>query len=76
MAITGHGLEFLALDGTVRLSLDPEEAVGQLDGTLAWDLTDAPWLAGEQLMVRVRRLPPSAPAPSGLAAVAAATDTR
>lgn len=75
-AITGHGLEFLALDGTVQLSLDPEEAVEQPDGTLAWDLTDAPWLGGEQLMVRVRRPPPSAPAPSSLAAVAAATDKR
>ncbi|MCE2463434.1 MAG: cadherin repeat domain-containing protein [Dehalococcoidia bacterium] len=54
MALTGYVLDFIALDGTVALSLD-----GGVDtvsgGTLSRSVASQPWQAGDQLMLRIRK---------------------
>ena len=50
-------IDFIALDGSVSLSLDFDEAVmNRGSGALTWKMLDQPWKAGEKLMIRIRRV--------------------
>ena len=51
-----HVLDFIELDGSVSLSLAIDDAT-DTDGTLSWPVPTQPWENGDQLMLRVRRLP-------------------
>ena len=56
-----HILDFIALDGTVSLSLDVADAtVDETAGTLSWSTATKPWRHGDQLMLRIREAEPSA----------------
>ena len=59
--VTGHILDFIALDGTVSLSLAVADAAEDA-GTLSWTVASQPWNAGDKMMLRVRK----APAPPGV----------
>ena len=59
--VTGHILDFIALDGTVSLSLAVADAAEDA-GTLTWPVASQPWNAGDKMMLRVRK----APAPPGV----------
>ena len=50
-------LDFIALDGSVFLSLAVADATSA-DGVLAWEVTPQPWTAGDQLMLRIHQPPP------------------
>ena len=52
-SLTGHALDFIALDGSVALSLDGGAAAGSA-GALTWNVAAQPWQAGDQLMLRIR----------------------
>ena len=52
----GHVLDFIELDGSVSLSLAIDDAT-DTDGTLSWPVATQPWENGDQLMLRVRRVP-------------------
>ena len=52
--VTGHALDFIALDGSVSLSLDVADATDD-SGTLVWSIATQPWNAGDQLMLRIRK---------------------
>ena len=67
-ALVGQILEFIALDGTVALTLDVAEAEVDGVGGLIWRVSQAPWRGGQKLMLRVRQKLPSAPAPGRLTA--------
>ena len=56
--VTNHILDFIALDGSVTLSLDVSDAT-EADGVLSWSVADAPWSAGDKLMLRIRQPRPS-----------------
>ena len=58
--VTDHILDFIALDGSVLLSLDVTDAT-TTDGALSWTVTPAPWSAGDKLMLRIRLPRPSSP---------------
>ena len=53
--VTGHVLDFIALDGTVSLSLDVSNATKDDDGVLTWAVPTEPWSPGAKLMLRIRR---------------------
>ena len=56
-ALAGHDLEFIAQDGTIALTLDPDSVAAS--STLTFALTSAPWAAGDKMMLRVRKdIPP------------------
>ena len=55
--VTGHTLDFIALDGSVSLSLDVANAT-EADGALTWTVPIQPWSAGDKLMLRIRRVTP------------------
>ena len=51
-----HHMDFIALDGSISLRLDFDDAVGvEQDGTraLAWNVCDQPWESGDLLMLRM-----------------------
>ena len=53
--LTGHVLEFIALDGTIALTLDAASATSDTTaGTLSWPVVSQPWSDGDQLMLRIR----------------------
>ena len=52
--VTDHILDFIALDGSVALSLDVVDAT-TTDGVLSWEVTPQPWDGGDQLMLRIRQ---------------------
>ena len=53
-SIAGHTVEFIALDGSVPLSLPVAEAqVDETNGTLTWKVESQPWQSGDKLMLRV-----------------------
>ena len=52
-ALSGHALDFIALEGSVALSLDGGAATAS-GGTLTWSVPDQPWQAGDLLMLRIR----------------------
>ena len=56
-ALAGHDLEFIAVDGAVALTLDPDTAGAS--SPLAFAVASAPWAAGDEMMLRVTKdLPP------------------
>ena len=55
--VTGHVLDFIALDGATTLSLDVVDATDD-SGTLVWSVATQPWSPGDKLMLRVRRITP------------------
>ena len=55
VSLSGHVLDFIALDGNVSLSLFATDAtVGSVAGTYSWPMTTRPWENGDQLMLRIR----------------------
>ncbi len=52
--LTQHILEFLALDGSIALTLSGSDAVAT-DGALTWAVANQPWSDGDELMLRIRR---------------------
>ncbi len=57
-ALASTTLDFIALDGSTALSLDPDVATSTSTGAaLTWDVSPAPWKAGDQLMLRVTKDP-------------------
>ena len=53
-SIAGHTVDFIALDGSVSLSLAADEAqVDATNGTLTWKVESQPWQSGEKLMLRI-----------------------
>ena len=55
--LAGRHIDFIALDGSVSLRLDFDDAtvVTADDGTqaLSWGVCDQPWEDGDQLMIRI-----------------------
>ena len=61
--LANHIVEFIELDGTLSLSLDPANAtVDATTDTLSWAAASQPWEDGDKLMVRIREARPYAPA--------------
>ena len=55
VSLEGHAIDFIALDGSVSLSLDFDEAsVKRVSGALTWTVSNRPWQAGDKLMIRIR----------------------
>ncbi|MYB50301.1 MAG: hypothetical protein F4X72_13735 [Dehalococcoidia bacterium] len=53
-AITGHTLDFIALDGSVSLSLNAADAtLDPANNTLSWPISEQPWHDGDKLMLRI-----------------------
>ena len=53
--MAGHAVNFIALDGSVPLSLQVADAtVDATTETLSWTVTSQPWQSGDKLMLRVR----------------------
>ena len=77
MALSGHTLDLIALDGTTALSLDGGAAAVS-GGTLTWSVATQPWQSGDKLMLRLRdapapdptSTPTSAPTPTNAFSVA------
>ena len=72
-ALNGLIVEFIDLDGTLSLSLDPagatvdtgsESGTSAANDTLSWSVSSQPWEDGDKLMVRIREVRPYAPAPT------------
>ena len=56
--IAGHAVDFIALDGSVSLSLNVADAtVDAPNNTLSWSAASQPWHSGDKLMVRIREAP-------------------
>ena len=54
--MAGHTVNFIALDGSVPLSLQVADAtVDATTGTLSWTVTSQPWQNGDELMLRVHQ---------------------
>ena len=51
--LSGSRLDFIALDGSVYLSLSSLDAQSQGNGTFAWDVEYQPWRDGDELMIRI-----------------------
>ena len=72
-SLAGHAVDFIALDGSVSLTLSFDDAT-QSGGTLTWSVASQPWQAGDLLMLRIRSTnviipPPTAtPTPTPTAA--------
>ena len=57
--LVGYTVDFIALDGSVSLTLSFDDAVAGDDSSLlTWALPDQPWHAGDQLMLRIREARP------------------
>ncbi len=55
-SLSGHTLDFIALDGSVDPSLPVSSATADsAAGTLTWAVPLQPWRDGDQLMLRIRR---------------------
>ena len=53
--LANHVLDFIALDGSVALSLGVDDAtVDAANNTLSWTVAEQPWHDGDTLMVRIR----------------------
>ena len=56
VSLRGYALDFIALDGTVSLSLRVADATADgTEGTLSWSVPSQPWESGDRLMLRIRR---------------------
>ena len=54
-SLSGHVLDFIALDGSVSLSLLTADAtLDSTAGTYSWPMTTEPWENGDKLMLRIR----------------------
>ena len=54
-AIANHIVDFIALDGSVSLSLNVTTAtVDAANDTLSWPVASRPWRSGDKLMLRIR----------------------
>ncbi len=65
--IANHILDFIALDGSVTLSLNVADAtVDAANDTLSWPVASQPWHSGDKLMLRIRELrsPTATPDPA------------
>ena len=57
-SLSGHTLDFIALDGSVDPSLPVSSATADsAAGTLTWAVPVQPWRDGDQLMLRIRPAP-------------------
>ena len=67
ISLSGYTLDFIALDGSIPLSLPADNAVSNPDAaTLAWPVPHQPWRPGDKLMLRIREdsaPPPPTPTP-------------
>ncbi len=54
VSLSGHALDFLALNGSVSLSLGGSAATAS-GNTLTWTVATQPWQAGDKLMLRIRQ---------------------
>ena len=63
VSLSGHKLNFIALDGTVAHSLDGGAATVS-GGTLTWSVASQPWQAGDKLMLRIRQTGAGTPTPT------------
>ena len=60
-SLSGHTLDFIALDGSVDPSLAVSSATADsAAGTLTWAVPEQPWRDGDQLMLRIRAAAASA----------------
>ena len=58
VALGGHVLDFIEMDGSVSLSLDvTDAAIDAANNTLSWSVASQPWEDGDTLMLRIRRGP-------------------
>ena len=58
-ALAGHILDFIALDGSVSLSLNIDEAtLDPNNHTLIWPIFEQPWHHGDKLMLRISKPAP------------------
>ena len=56
--VASHAVDFIALDGSVSLSLDVADAAVDLaSNTLSWPVASRPWGSGDKLMLRIREAP-------------------
>ena len=56
LSLAGHHADFIALDGSVSLRLDFDDATETVAGTkrtLAWNVCAQPWKSGDLLMLRI-----------------------
>ncbi len=66
VSLSGQVLEFIALDGSIALSLLTDNAtVDSTAGTYTWSMSSQPWSNGDKLMLRLREAttPPTTPTP-------------
>ena len=58
--LANHALDFIALDGSVSLSLVADDAtIDDANNTLSWTVAEQPWHDGDKLMVRIRKALPA-----------------
>ncbi len=80
-SLSGLALDFIALDGTVALTLPASSAkTDSAAGTLRWSMLNSPWQAGDKLMLRIRNatsspIPTATPTPTPAAPSPTPTDT-
>ena len=56
VSLSGHVLEFIALDGNIILSLFADDATANSTaGTYTWTMSSQPWADGDKLMLRIRQ---------------------
>ena len=58
LPLEGHHLELIALDGSLSLRLDFDDASETIEGvkrTFVWNVCNQPWVNGDLLMLRIRR---------------------
>ena len=73
-SLAGHAVDFIALDGSVSLTLSFDDATQGGGGALTWSVASQPWNAGDLLMLRIRSTnviitpPTSTPTPTPTAA--------
>ena len=56
VSLAGHHVDFIALDGSVLLRLDFDDALGTANGVkrrLSWNVCAQPWKSGDLLMLRI-----------------------
>ena len=54
--LAGHHVDFIALDGSLSLRLDFDDASESIEGIkriFAWDVCEQPWVNGDLLMLRI-----------------------
>ena len=73
-AMTTYALDFIALDGSVSLTLTGATATSNsADGTLTWPVAEQPWRDGDQFMLRIRESG-ATPAPTPTPSIPGAAD--